>query len=155
MGDFRDNAAPRKPLLHRVRAHTNTLTRNRAPLEIFSCHGNDRCGSCREDVSAVSSSVWSCCMTSRSVSVYCLFSQSYLLGIIISICGNALISISLNLQVGLKHPAWINGCKDPFLHLKKCEAVFCPHSWLCVHQDFSKHTCVLYWHVHIRLCSIQ
>lgn len=48
--------------------------------------------------------VWSCCVTSRAspnlVPVYCLFPQTYLLGIIISICGNVLISISLNIQVG-------------------------------------------------------
>lgn len=48
--------------------------------------------------------VCSCCVTSGAspnlVSVYCLFPQTYLLGILISICGNVLISISLNIQVG-------------------------------------------------------
>lgn len=47
--------------------------------------------------------VYNCCETSRAspnlLSVYCLFPQTYLLGIIISICGNVLISVSLNIQV--------------------------------------------------------
>lgn len=56
-----------------------------------------------EDLREVLWGVWSRVTTRASpnpLSVYCLFPQTYLLGIIISICGNVLISISLNIQVG-------------------------------------------------------
>lgn len=47
--------------------------------------------------------VCTCCLANRALPnlllVYCLFAQNYLLGIIVSICGNVLISISLNIQV--------------------------------------------------------
>lgn len=70
---------------------------------LCGCHGNDRCDSWREDLREVLWGVWSRVTTRASpnpLSVYCLFPQTYLLGIIISICGNVLISISLNIQVG-------------------------------------------------------
>lgn len=91
---------------------------------VCGCHGNDSCDSSREDLQEVLWAVWSCVTTRASpnpLSVYCLLPQTYLLGIIISICGNVLISISLNIQVGdtgiqlyNRHRAqWaLNACKD-------------------------------------------
>lgn len=104
--------------------------------------------------------VWSC-FTSRAlpnlVPVYCLFLQTYLLGIIISICGNVLISISLNIQVrnaGIQlHSAHaadsrhIMAVKTQFPTLLLDCLSSCLLSKTSVRHDFCEHTLRHWMHV--------
>lgn len=134
--------------------HTHTLAppnRMEHGFLPFGCHGNDRCSSWREGLQ-VWWAVWKCCVTSRAspnlVPVYCLFPQTYLLGIIISICGNVLISISLNIQVGsagMRHSAQSTYLMPErtyfFCFLSFAGLPFsCQLATVCVDPNFSEHT---------------